>query len=174
MLENKIIKLRALEPDDADILYKWENNTDVWKVSNTFVPISLHNIKTYIKHSHLDIFQLKELRLMITVKQNNLPVGTVDLFDFDAFHKRAGIGILIADTENRKQGYAKETLQIIINYAFNYLKLHQLYCNISADNIDSLKLFERAGFKITGTKKDWETHNNSYIDVYFLQLINDF
>ncbi|RLD63640.1 MAG: GNAT family N-acetyltransferase [Bacteroidetes bacterium] len=174
MLENKNIKLRALEASDLDLLYEWENNTDIWSISNTLSPFSKHILKQYLENSHLDIYQTKQLRLIIDLKkkENNIPIGTIDLFDFDPFHLRAGIGILIYSEENRNKGYATEALELLINYSFNYLGLHQLYCNIASDNMKSIKLFTKAGYDIVGEKKDWIKSNKGWINEYILQIIN--
>ncbi|MBE9468586.1 MAG: GNAT family N-acetyltransferase [Bacteroidetes bacterium] len=174
MLESKNIKLRALESSDIDLLYEWENNTDIWTISNTLNPFSKHILKQYLENSHLDIYQTKQLRLIIDLKTNdiNIPIGTIDLFDFDPYHLRAGIGILIYSEENRKKGYATEALQSLIDYSFKHLGLHQLFCNIASDNMKSINLFTNVGFNIVGEKKDWIKANSKWINEYLLQLIN--
>ena len=100
-------------------------------------------------------------------------VGTIDLFDFDPFHQRAGVGILIKNKEKRQKGYASEALKILINYCFNTLNLHQLYCNIYVANTTSLKLFEKYNFQIIGEKKEWTRYGDKWIGEYMLQLIKE-
>ena len=39
-LENDTIRLRALEPEDLDLLYAWENDTSLWEFGSTLVPYS--------------------------------------------------------------------------------------------------------------------------------------
>ncbi len=170
MLENKLIKLRAIEPTDVDLIYKWENNTSVWNVSNTITPFAKHIIKAYIESAHLDIYQTKQLRLII--ETNNIPIGTIDLFDFDPYNLRAGIGILISENKNKQKGFATNALSLFIEYAFNTIGLHQIYCNISESNTPSLKLFKNAGFSIIGNKKDWNKTINGFENEYILQLVN--
>ena len=172
ILENNHIKLRALEPEDIDLIYNWENNSAIWQVSNTLTPFSRHILSEYIANAHLDIYTQKQLRLMIVSKKNRKTVGSVDLFDFDPFHLRAGLGILIADTKDRRKSYATHALEGVKKYAFEHLLLQQLYCNISTDNKISIHLFQQAGFEITGTKKQWLKTANGWKDEYFLQLIN--
>ena len=176
MKEKDVIKLRALEPSDVEILYKWENDQRIWRVSNTIAPFSKHILNKYIENSHLDIYQTRQLRLIIELNDresgNNIPVGTVDLFDFDPYHNRAGIGILIADEEFRGKGYASEALDTLLDYTFNTLQLHQVYCNVLTENQSSLNLFTKYGFKIIGIKKDWIKTPNKYLDEYILQCIN--
>lgn len=153
-LEFGKIRFRALEPDDIDLLYEWENDAKIWDVSNTFEPFSKYILAKYIKESQRDIYESKQVRMIIETLEGKA-VGAIDLFDFDPFHFRAGVGILIHDEKDRKLGYANDALQLLCSYATNYLRLHQLFANITADNLASIQLFKNNGFELTGTKKDW-------------------
>lgn len=167
--------LRAPEPEDIDLLYIWENDRLTWKVSNVITPFSKYIIKKYIENSHLDIYQTKQLRLMIDIEENSneiKTIGSIDLFDFDPYHNRAGVGILIGEYSERKKGYASLALKQMIDYSFETLQLHQIYCNISEGNTESMKLFQKNGFVISGTKEGWMKTPQGYINEYFLQLIN--
>jgi len=170
------IVLRAPEPSDVDVLYRWENDPEIWQVSNTYTPFSKYILEKYIENAHLDIYQVKQLRLMIDVKEKGKrkirTVGTIDLFDFDPYHNRAGVGILIGDKSDRKKGFATVALQKFIQYSFKNLQLHQLYCNITQGNSDSLKLFKNCGFVVSGRKTDWIKTPRKYLREYMLQLIN--
>ncbi|MBN2482536.1 MAG: GNAT family N-acetyltransferase [Bacteroidales bacterium] len=170
------ITLRALEPADIDVIYKWENDPDIGRISNTYTPYSKYILEKYIENSHLDIFQVKQMRLMIDVRDRKedlvRSIGTIDLFDFDPYHNRAGVGILIGEKSDRKRGYATMALKKFIHYGFNILQLHQLYCNIVPENLDSMKLFKNQGFRICGKKKDWIRTPGRYVEEYTLQLIN--
>jgi len=173
---NPLIFLRALEPADIEWLFRWENDPEIWKVSNTITPYSRYTLEKYIENAHLDIYQIKQLRMMIDVKESsrkkNRPIGAIDLFEFDPFHNRAGVGILIGEKSDRKKGYASEALSQFIRYAFQILQLHQLYCSIATDNLESIGLFTRNGFTITGEKKDWLKTGTGFKNEYFLQLMN--
>jgi diamine N-acetyltransferase len=174
ILTGNRIKLRALEPADIELLYQWENNPEIWPVSNTLVPFSRFILEKYIAESHMDIFQTRQLRLMIdyTQGENVETVGAIDLFDFDPMHQRAGIGILIGNRSSMNRGFASDALGLLIKYAFTVLQLHQLYCDIDSDNTISIKLFEKFGFRISGEKKDWHKSPEGWKSVFMLQLIN--
>jgi len=153
-LEFGKIRFRALEPNDVDILFEWENDAEIWEISNTFEPFSKYILAKYIKESQRDIYESKQIRMVIETPERKA-VGAIDLFDFDPFHFRAGVGILIHDEKDRKLGYATDALQLLCRYAAEYLRLHQLYANITEDNLASIHLFKNAGFELIGTKKDW-------------------
>jgi len=171
ILKGPNLQLRPLEPGDTDLLYKWENDSTIWTISNTTTPFSKFFLEQFILNSQNDIYADKQLRLMADLhKQNNDTIGCVDLFDFDPNNLRAGIGILI-DKKYRDKGYGGEALDIVIKYCKNTLTLKQLYCNIAEDNKESLKLFQNKGFEIIGLKKQWIRKNNEWIDEYMLQLL---
>lgn len=172
MLESDIVRLRALEPDDVDTLYKWENDTNVWKVSNTSVPFSRHILRQFIDSQKYDVFETRQLRLIIEAVDTGKAVGTIDLFDIDPHNRRAGIGVLIYDKKQRCQGYASSALQVLIRYAFMILQLNQLYCNVLFDNTPSLMLFRSKGFLTVGIKREWVKTTSGWMDEYMLQLIN--
>ena len=162
------IKLRPIEPDDIDLLYQWENNMEIWNVSNTKTPYSKYILAEYLKESAKDIYETKQLRLIIQ-NENSVPVGAVDLFDFDPYHMRAGIGILIHHNENRNHGYGSDALNAIFGYAVEVLGLKQLYANISIKNEVSIHLFEKAGFTQSGIKKNWLKTQAGWEDEIFMQ-----
>ncbi|HAN00261.1 MAG TPA: GNAT family N-acetyltransferase [Marinilabiliales bacterium] len=173
LLSDGRLLLRALEPEDLDFLYACENNTQIWQVSHTLVPYSRYVLKQYLANAHLDIYTAKQLRLlMVPVNNPKNPIGALDLFDFDPYHSRAGLGILIHRDQDRQQGYATSALQLITSYSFSHLHLHQLYANIGASNIQSIRLFEKNGFTLTGTKKDWLKRETGWEDELMYQLIH--
>lgn len=153
-LSGKHCKLRALEPSDLDFLYRLENDVDIWEISNTVQPYSKNILERYLQHAHLDIYQAKQLRLCICNNENEC-LGLVDLFDFDPKNLRAGVGVIVADAAMRNQGFATEALQLVLEYAYDILGLHQIYANILEDNFSSIALFEKLGFEKVGTKVDW-------------------
>lgn len=169
-LNGEHIYLRALEPNDLDMLYKWENNPEIWKVSNTFAPFSKFVLEQYLVNAHEDIFTTKQIRLMVCLSDNK-PIGTIELFDFDAHHSRVGIGIMIDKTAENK-GYASMALNLLCNYCFESLMVKQIFCNISASNEKSLYLFKKMGFTEVGLKKQWnKIAQNTFEDEWILQLI---
>jgi diamine N-acetyltransferase len=170
-LHGNTIYLRALEPEDLEFVYAIENDENIWEVSNTITPYSKFLIRQYLENAHQDIYEAKQLRLVICKKGNSEAVGLIDLFDFDPKNKRAGIGIIIQNEINRNNGIGKQALSLVINYAFEQLQLHQLYANIGTENKASESLFTTFGFEKIGVKKDWNFINNAFHDEAVYQLI---
>jgi len=168
-LENEKIKLRAPEPEDLGVFYKWENDTELWSLGSTIAPCSRYDLKQYIV-SQKDIYEAKQLRLIIEKKEEKVTVGTIDLYDFDPHNRRAAIGIVI-DKVYQRNGLASEALSLLCEYVFSFLKLHQLYAYIPVKNEPSKKLFSHCGFKEKGLLSDWLQTTDGYEDVQIVCLL---
>lgn len=171
-LRGENIYLRAIEPEDLQFLYELENDTDVWEISGTSNPYSKHVLKQYLENAHRDIYDVKQLRLCICLKDNSV-VGLIDLFDFDPKNHRAGVGIIILGDKNRNKGVGSEAITLLTDYSFATLQLKQLYANILEDNKASIHLFEKLGFQLVGLKKDWIYSEDRYKNELLYQKIKN-
>ena len=171
LLKGEYIFLRALEKEDLDFLFKLENDTGIWEISGTVAPYSKSILEFYLENAHRDIYDVKQLRLVICTN-NGIVLGLIDLFDFDPKNKRAGIGIIIVEESKRNRGVGSEALEILCTYAFHSLELHQLYANILEENERSIHLFKKLGFTKVGIKKDWVSSGGEYKNEVLFQKIN--
>lgn len=168
-LSGKTVYLRAVEPADLDLLYRYENDPALWPCGNTLAPYSRYALREYLKHAQDDIFQTRQLRLIIVHKDDDRAVGMVDLFDFEPHHARAAAGILVFP-EERHRGIGSEALGVLSDYAFGVLHLHQLYAHIPENNTFSRRLFSRCGYTECGLLKEWlQTAPQQYENVIVVQ-----
>ena len=117
--------LRAIEPEDLDLLYRIENDVRLWNVGTSNVPYSRYVLHDYVAHVTNDIYTDRQVRMMIDNAEGQT-VGIVDLVNFDPANRRAELGLVILN-DCRRRGYATATLLQIHDYALRILHLHQLY-----------------------------------------------
>ncbi len=171
LLENDKIRLRAPEPEDLEVFYKWENDSSLWRLGSCMLtPCSRYDLKRYLASPN-DLYESKQVRFTIEHKSEKKAIGTIDLYDFEPYHRRAAVGILI-DEAYRGNGWGTDALSLLYKYAFSFLKLHQLYACVLAGNEPSKKLFAGCGFKETGLLYDWLQTENGYEDVQMFSLIS--
>ena len=195
MLSTERITLRPLEPQDLEFLYRWENDTTLWQYADTVAPLSQHLLRNYIDNYDADIFRASQLRLMIEhrhrdiVDTNGLPrqgqdsgqptecgdaadctIGMIDIYDLDIRNQRAMIGILIAE-KWRGNGYAREAIDLVADYARDMLGLTQLAAYVATDNEASMRLFEACGFSHDGTLRRWRRVGQRWTDVAVMQRL---
>ena len=168
-IEGNLCRLRALEPEDLDAMYGWENDTDSWRVSGTVAPFSRHVLSRLIDEQQFDIYATRQMRLVIETPDGSA-VGAVDMFEFDPQNLHAGVGIIVAPPY-RNQGFALDALQTLERYVRDVLRMHQLWCSVGADNDASLALFRKAGYTECGRRKEWLLTSTGAIDVVLMQKI---
>ncbi len=155
------VRLRALEPDDVDKLYIWENNPALWQFGNVKAPMSRHQLWEYAQNYNADPFAAGQLRLIIEL-QPQIACGIVDLYDVDAINSRAMVGIMVS-LKYRRQKIASRALALLEDYCHNTLNLHGLAADVAIDNEPSIALFKSAGYTCCGQKPDWYRRNRRYI-----------
>jgi diamine N-acetyltransferase len=145
MLESAEIKLRNLEDTDLDFLFSLENDKSLWAVSGTTEPFSLADLANYISHAKQDIAIAEQFRFVIDWQGK--AIGCIDLYEYNFKKQNAGVGVVILKKFRRK-GFAKQSLTLLIKYAWEKLHLKQLHTGIFSDNKASFALFQSVGFEM--------------------------
>lgn len=169
MITTDRIVLRAVEPIDADFMFDVENDSDAWEYSDTIAPISRKIIREYALTYNSDPFSAGQLRLIITDRSDNTPVGIIDLYEISAVHRRAFVGIYIC-SGFRNKGYAKEALKALCRYASEKLRLRKLAAYVTDGNEYSRRLFSASCFKEEAILKEWLDTPSGLKDVSIFTL----
>lgn len=169
MLRNDTLQIRALEPNDLDFLYQLENNPENWETGNVHAPLSKLVLHRYLKQQPTDIYAATHVKWIVALPSGQ-PIGLIELNDIDHYHQRADVGIII-EQAYRKKGYATMALQLLIEYAQQYLGWHQLTALVAQKNTASHGLFLQAGFVQSGVFQDYFKTQNGFDDAYFYQLV---
>lgn len=169
-IEGRLCCLRALEPCDLDVMYGWENDTSVWRVSGTQAPFSRHILSHLIEQQQFDIYSTRQMRLVVESVATAEAVGAVDLFEFDPHNRRAGVGIIIGP-EHRQKGYGLDALLTLEAYAREVLMLRQLWCSVTQDNKASRALFQKAGYEQCGCRREWILTPEGALDEILMQRL---
>ena len=163
-----VVRLRAMEPEDLDALYRIENDRDVWDVGENNVPYSRYILHDYIANASADIYADKQVRMVVENEKGQL-VGVADVVNFCPSHARAEVSIVIC-REHRKKGYARAAIRQIMEYALRTLHLHQLYAVVREDNMPSRNLFSSLGFKSKMVLDDWLFDGKGYHNAVVMQF----
>ena len=169
MLKSDKLKLRAVEPEDLDLMYLIENDTELWPFGQASVPFSHFALKQYIAECSNDFFHDRQLRLVIETADGT-SVGFVDLQNYEPLHHRAEVGIVVVPEQQRK-GLATEALRLLAGYVSTHLGIHQLYALVPKGNVASIALFRKCGYKETATLEDWLNSPAGWQSVRAFQIV---
>lgn len=162
------MRLRALEPEDLELLYTIENSPEMWDVGASAMPYSRHALRQHIRLQGDSLEENGCLRFVI--EDADAPVGLIDLINYNARASRAEVSIALLRS-HRGQGLASAALEQLEHFCRNYTHLHQLYALIPEGNTASAQLFRRCGFLHTSTLADWHFQGGGYQNVLLFQKI---
>lgn len=169
LFEKGDIRLRALEPEDLELLYTIENDTSLWDIGSTGTPYSRYALKQFISRQPQDIYQCGELRLVVFHTASQRAIGLIDLINFSPLDRRAEVGIALLK-DARGKGYGQQALACLERFSSDMLHMNLLYAYVSADNNPiSRKLFLSSGYQEIARLPEWHFYHGSYEDVLLYQ-----
>lgn len=148
-----MILLRALEPEDLELLYTIENDRRLWHVSNTTSSYSRYTLRQYIAEGQT-LSSCGQLRQAVCLAENGCAVGLIDLFNYEAKHRRAETAIALLENY-RGKGYGAAALRLICDEARSLHHLHTLHALVAESNLPSRRLYAGADFVCRATLPDW-------------------
>lgn len=169
-LTGRKVRLRAMEPEDLDVIYRIENLTEFWRFGTANVPYSKYAVRRFIAESRNDLFADGQLRLMIERLDTGETAGCIDLMSFSPLHHRAEVGLLVLP-EHQRYGLGCEALTVMCDYSRSFLQLRQLYAYVSVVNLPAVGLFASCGFTCVSILPDWLFDNKEYVGAHFFQKI---
>lgn len=168
-VDGEKIYLSPINIEDYEYYCKWINDQSI--------SIPLGGIANMYSFSHEkrileDLAKNKNCyNFAIILKENDELLGNVSLFEVNKTHQEATLGIFIGEKINRGKGYGKEALELILDYGFNYLNLHNIMLNVYDFNENAIKLYEKVGFKIFGKRTEVYYVDNRRYNQIFMEIL---
>lgn len=163
------IYLRPMQMEDAGLVAKWYNDKETRRYMSTTVrgyKYFPRDIKKEINENN----PKEEQWFMICLKPSNQAIGQAGIDDLDFLDRRGEIFFLIGDKNEKGKGYSTEIVRLLLDYAFKKLKLNSLFATVTVENIPSLKVLEKAGFKKIGIRREYNHIGGKYLDEVFLDF----
>jgi len=92
------------------------------------------------------------------------PIGNIRLFNLNQIHQRAELSFIFYDCNEWGKGYATESLNTIVNFAFDEMNLNRIHADYYENNLASSKVFKKLGFDVEGRYKEHFLYENTYVD----------
>ncbi|PIN99694.1 hypothetical protein COT72_05465 [archaeon CG10_big_fil_rev_8_21_14_0_10_43_11] len=175
-LEGEHSILRALEKKDAPALKEQANDKDVSRYTTSVPhPYTLKNARDFITYAKKARELRKEYIFGIEIKKTGALAGVISLMELDVRkQKRAELGYWIGKAYWGK-GITTKAVQLILEYAFNTLKLHRVYAYVIAENSASQRVLEKTGFRKEARELKSHVKDGIWHDVFmYAQLEEEF
>ena len=164
-LSGKLINLRELTMDDATTIVNLMDDKIAKYLYQVPYPYRIEDGLNFIKSSYEDFKLRKAITFAIDYKNKSksllLLAETIGIKDIDYVNKKAEIGYWIGKQYQGK-GIATECVRLVVNYAFDELKLKEISAYVFPDNNSSIKVLEKNGFEKTSEVNEYHPLSNRY------------
>jgi diamine N-acetyltransferase len=152
------VTIRPLVEEDAYTSVKWRNDPEVFKFTgNTYkTKITIDNELEWIRKVMANPADYR-----CAILADDVYVGNIYLTDIN--DGKAQYHIFIGDKKYWGKGIAKQASLLILEYAFNVLKLDEVYLRVRKENTSAYNLYLRLGFKDVMVDGDWTLMTLSYL-----------
>jgi len=160
--------LSPVSGEEAEKYTHWMNNLET-TVKLTTAPqiISLEKEKQM-----LELFQKEGYNFAVVQKENDELTGNCGLMNVDLVQRTAELGLFIGEKKHRGKGYGSETVQLLLDYAFNLLNLHSVYLRVRSFNEAALRCYPKLGFKEIGRRRECVLVGGSYYDEIYMDILD--
>lgn len=148
ILHTSRLQIRPVDIKDAKAMFKYRSDPN----TNRFLglrPKSLNDVSDFIRKTERKInIPGSWYQFVIIEKTSNNLIGDIGVhfLEDDSNNKQVEIGYTL-DKDFRGKGYANEALIKIIDYLFCQLTKHRIIASIDPENINSIKLIKKLGFR---------------------------
>lgn len=170
MYEDDTIYLRLMSPKDTDLIVKWRNSDAVRK---RFIYQKLFTRQSHEEWIEKMVNTGKVVQMIICIKEDDTPVGSVYIRDIDNVHHKGEYGIFIGEETARGKGIGTRAAHLMVQYAFEELHLHRLFLRVFADNTQAISSYEKAGFTKEAYLRDDVCIEGQYRDIVLMACINN-
>ncbi|EJR92227.1 MULTISPECIES: GNAT family N-acetyltransferase [Bacillus cereus group] len=108
----------------------------------------------------------------IFLRENDKLIGDISLTQIVRGDLQSCYTGFTLDKEHNAKGYTTEALQLVVDFAFRELKLHRIEAGAMLDNIASIRVLEKVGFKKEGIAKGNIRINGKWTDHQIVAIIN--
>jgi len=157
-------QLLEIKDSELDLMLSWRNAPSVRANMYTRHEISSSEHKSWwsrVKDASDQIYLMYEFR--------GEPLGIVAFNQIDSLSKNSSWAFYASPDAQKGIGTRMEFLAL--EYSFEDLGLHKLYCEVLEFNESVINLHKKFGFKIEGILREHHFYEDRYLDIYRLALL---
>lgn len=166
-IKGRNVYLSPMNPDDYEIYTRWINDL------STSIPLGAATIGySLMKEKEvLEKISKEDHMFAIVDAVSNEAIGNCSLFDLKQIHGTAELGIFLGASENRNKGYGAEAVELLLNYGFRMLNLHNIKLGVFSFNERGIACYKKCGFREYGRRHEAFRINGRWFDEVHMEIL---
>jgi RimJ/RimL family protein N-acetyltransferase len=171
MLASERVRLRAMVPDDATVLYEMWSDPELHLITDES-PMLVESLAARRARLEKSLAEPDVGRARFTAEKiaDGTVIGTCSLWGLDAFNQFGHIGISLLPAA-RTRGYGREVVRLLCHYGFRFRNLHRIELETLATNAAMRRLAESCGFVLEGTQREKAYDGEGFSDIVLYGLL---
>jgi RimJ/RimL family protein N-acetyltransferase len=165
------IRLRAIERDDLDMLFRWWNDPELWVLIGSRKRISGRDELESWYEGELEKTSPQEGRTFAIDDESGEVVGTAWYGPYEAGDRQSTVGLYIGPEAKRGQGLGTEALRTLLRYLFDELGLHKARLFVQDENDAAIALYRKLGFAEEGRLREHRFYGGAFHDFLAMGLL---
>ena len=157
--------LSPIDINDYNKYTEWWNDQDVVKyLPNYYILTAEKEKENLIAVSKLHCYSI------IDLKSNEL-IGDIGIKDISNINRTGEISIIIGNKNYWNAGYGKESIKLLVDYAFKSLSLNCIYLKVYEKNLKAISCYKSVGFQHSGMIREGAYYNQEYDNIIIMDLL---
>ncbi len=167
--EGELIRLRAREPGDEPLVFRWMNDPEVTEHLPNRYPVSHQSEQAWLQA--MPPPEYRSFSLAVETRAEGLLIGAASLRKVDAEARSAELGIMIGEREYWDGGYGTDTMNTICRFGFEMMNLRRIWLEVYALNERAVHVYEKVGFQHEALLRDAVYKFGAWQDVLIMGKI---
>lgn len=172
MLNGKKVVLRAIRRDDLPRLWQFNNDVEVELLGGGDPPYPQSLERLYAEFDQ-QAGEGGRNGASFTIDDGGKCIGQCALYNFNDVNQTCEIGITIGDRDYWGQGYGRDAIRVLVDYAFRLRNIRKVWLRVNGNNERAIRAYQSVGFQEEGRQRAHVWHNNGYIDLVYMGLLRD-
>jgi len=169
MLYGNRVRLRAVEPEDAEHAFRWINDREVTQYIMMRYPQSLPFEKDWATNvSKANSFE--DSRFIIETL-DGVPIGITGLHHGRPEDRHSELGIMIGEKDYWSQGYGTDAVLTLLRFAFYQMNLNKVTLGVFDINPRARAVYDKLGFIEEGRSREEYFQDGRYVDVIRMSVL---
>ena len=165
-----MITLREISQDDIPTINRWRRDpvvSDGVGAPHRYIGVDV-DLKWYEEYLSR---RGSEVRCAVCIAETGQLVGMVSLTRIDYVHRNAEYNAMVGERASQNRGIGTEATRAMVRHGFFDLNLHRIYVSILRENVSSIRMCEKAGFREEGTIREGAYKNGRYHDLVLMGVL---
>lgn len=172
MYTGVLVRLRALEMTDLDVILKYYNTLELRRYLGPPIVRSKKYMEQWLqKVSIWNPWRDGHLYLAVEEKETKELLGLTRIEDITLPHNRGEVSISIYNPEKRGKGYGTDAMLVLLGVGFHILGLNSIYLDAMEDNEQSIQVYEKIGFKRVGLLRETEYMDGAHKGLLIMDIL---